>query len=68
MRVLVVDDDMVVRDSIRLYLEDCSFEVLQAEDGMQGLEIMSREEPDVVLMDLRMPRMDGLEVLQEASR
>jgi phosphoserine phosphatase RsbU/P len=63
--ILTVDDEDAVRWSIRFYLEDCGYRVLEAEDGRAGLEIFERERPDLVLADLRMPEMDGLELLRE---
>lgn len=64
-RVLIIDDDDAVRESLVAYLEDSSFEVFQAEDGVQGLEIFAEVTPDLVLCDLRMPKLDGLSVLSE---
>jgi DNA-binding NtrC family response regulator len=61
--VLVIDDEDIVRDSISTYLEDSGFVVHQAKDGKEGLERFRKVAPNVVLLDLRMPRMDGLEVL-----
>jgi len=62
-RVLVIDDEAIVRDSIVAYLEDSGFDVLEAENGPTGVECFSTHRPDIVLCDLRMPNMDGLEVL-----
>ncbi len=61
--VLLIDDDELVRQSIAAYLSDSGFDLLQADDGPSGLEMVQRLSPDVVLLDLRMPEMDGLEVL-----
>ena len=65
--VLVIDDEEIVRDSVSTYLEDSGFVVFQARDGREGLEQFQEKRPDVVLLDLRMPRMDGLEVLEAIS-
>src|SRR5210317_59642 len=62
-KVLTVDDDEFVREILVAYLEDSGYEVLQAENGLLGLETFRRENPDLVMLDLRMPEMDGLEVL-----
>ena len=66
-RVLVIDDEDIVRDSVSTYLEDSGFIVFQAKDGREGLERFQEITPDVVLLDLRMPRVDGLEVLEAIS-
>ncbi len=62
-RLLIIDDDKLILSSTAAYLEDCNYEVLQAEDGDKGLEVFEKEQPDVVLLDLRMPNVDGLDVL-----
>lgn len=61
--VLTIDDDQAVRESLANFLEDFGYGVLQAEDGEHGLEVFAAEHPDLILVDLRMPRMDGLQVL-----
>lgn len=58
-RVLIADDTQANRALLRAYLSRLGFETLMAEDGEQALEVYRREKPDVVLMDLMMPRMDG---------
>ena len=62
-KILVIDDEIYIRDSVTGFLEDFGFEVVDAENGRIGLEIFDRQNPDLVLCDLRMPEMDGLEVL-----
>jgi sigma-B regulation protein RsbU (phosphoserine phosphatase) len=66
-RILVIDDDDAVRDSIALYLSEVGYEVIQAEDGDAGLELYYEQGPDVVLCDLRMPHVDGMTVLKALS-
>ena len=61
--VLTIDDDQSVRESLANYLEDFGYAVLQAEDGQRGLDVLATQRPDLILVDLRMPRMDGLQVL-----
>ncbi len=67
-RVLVIDDEDIVRDSIVAYLEDSGFDVLEAENGLEGIAIFKSQSPDIVLCDLRMPVMDGLAVLKEVNQ
>jgi len=66
-RVLIIDDEDIIRDSVATYLGDSGFAVYQASDGREGLHRFQEIQPDVVLLDLRMPRMDGLEVLEAIS-
>ena len=61
-RVLVVDDDETVRDVVRRYLEHAGYEVTVAGDGETALELIARQTPDLVVLDLMLPGIDGLEV------
>jgi len=63
-RVLVVDDEEVVRLGYRRVLSADGFRVMAAGDGREALDLMAGDRFDVVLLDLRMPGMDGLDVLQ----
>ncbi|MBU3915101.1 response regulator [bacterium] len=65
--VLTIDDEILSRQSIADHLEDSGFSVLQAENGKTGLEIFRNEKPDIVLVDLRMPGFDGLDVISAIS-
>jgi DNA-binding NarL/FixJ family response regulator len=66
LRVLVADDQELVRDGFCVILEAAGFVVAgEAADGAQAVEIAARERPDVVLMDVRMPVMDGLEATRQ---
>ncbi|MBI4321870.1 MAG: response regulator [Chloroflexi bacterium] len=60
--VLVVDDELPVRSLIRRALEMGTYAVLEARDGEEGLEIARERHPDLVLLDIRMPKLDGHEV------
>ena len=62
-KILTIEDESPIRKGIVAYLEDSGFTMLEANDGPSGLEIFRREGPDVVLCDLRLPGIDGLEVL-----
>jgi DNA-binding NtrC family response regulator len=61
--VLIVDDDPGLRESFRLILED-GYELVEAADGRQALEIVRNRDIDLVLLDIRLPEMDGIEVLE----
>ncbi|MGY0234310.1 response regulator transcription factor [Longispora urticae] len=61
MRILVVDDDAAVRDSLSRSLRFEGYEVTTAEDGSRALELVRGGEPDAVVLDVMMPRLDGLE-------
>lgn len=62
--VLVVDDEQSVQDALRDILEDNGYQVRSASDGRQGLEMIDRLNPDAVLLDIRMPEMDGIKALE----
>ena len=63
-RILVIDDDAAIRDSLRMILEYQGYSVTVAATGEEGAVIVEREAPDLVFLDVKMPGMDGLEVLQ----
>jgi serine phosphatase RsbU (regulator of sigma subunit) len=62
-KILTIEDESPIRNGIVTYLGDSGFTMLEANDGRSGLEIFRREGPDVVLCDLRLPEVDGLDVL-----
>ncbi|MGE4555528.1 MAG: DNA-binding response regulator [Desulfovibrionaceae bacterium] len=62
-RILLVDDDRSFRLFLRDFLEEIGFLVVEAEDGLSGVEAFRKEKPEALLVDLRMPALDGLEVL-----
>jgi len=62
--ILVIDDDPAVRSAFKLILEDDSFSVREAENGLQGIEMTLTERPDLIFLDLRMPGIDGVETLR----
>ena len=63
-RALVVDDDTSIRRTLELHLSDEGYEVLTAADGQAGVDLALSEAVDFVLLDLRLPRLDGFEVLR----
>ena len=66
-RILLIDDDSNVRRNISTFLSDSGFEIIEAANGSDGVFLFKREKPDLVLCDLRMPDMDGLEVIKEVT-
>jgi len=65
MTVLTVDDSRTMREMLRLALTDVGYRVVQAEDGVHGLEVLAHETPDVIVTDINMPRMDGFGFIEE---
>ena len=66
--VLVVEDDKSVSQLIRLYLAQVGYKVISAEDGLVGLRMALEDTPDIVLLDLNLPGMDGLEVCRNVRK
>jgi CheY-like chemotaxis protein len=64
-RILVIDDESSIRDTLRMILEYEGYDVLQAATGDDAVRLIEREAPDLVFLDIKMPGMDGLEVLQK---
>jgi DNA-binding response OmpR family regulator len=67
-KVLVIDDEPRVRNLIDMVLSRDGYEVILADNGVKGLELYRLEHPDVILLDLRMPQLDGIAVLKEIRR
>ncbi len=65
--LLIIDDDEVVRASLAAYLEDSGFSVPQASNGQQGLQVFEQDKPDLVICDLRMPQIGGLELIRQVT-
>jgi two-component system response regulator MprA len=64
-RILVVDDDRAVRESLRRSLSFNGYSVALAQDGVEALDLISSDRPDAVVLDVMMPRLDGLEVCRQ---
>jgi two-component system nitrogen regulation response regulator NtrX len=62
-RILVIDDEAAIRDSMKMILEYEGYEFLGAPGGQEGIALVERESPDLVFLDIKMPGMDGMEVL-----
>ncbi len=67
-RVLAVEDDPIVRADLRLVLEDAGFEVSDARDGVEAVELARANSPDLILLDLGLPRLGGVEATREILR
>ena len=66
--ILIADDDAGIRDVLRMACERARFTVSMAVDGQEGLEMAGRLQPDLILIDIGMPEMDGLEVCREVRK
>ncbi len=67
-KILVVDDEPKIVNIVRSYLEREKYQVLEAFDGRQALEIFRQEQPDLIILDLMLPEIDGLEVCRQIRR
>jgi len=67
-RILVVEDDLSILTGVSMNLRFEGYEVLQAQDGTQGLELAVKESPDLVVLDVMLPKMNGYEVVRELRR
>lgn len=61
--VLVVEDDKEIREGVEIYLKSQGYEVFQAADGVEGLEVIEKEDIHLVIVDIMMPRMDGISMV-----
>ena len=64
--ILIVDDEAIMRESLRDWLTDLGYEVETAEEGEQALKTVAEQDFGVVILDLRLPGKDGIEILKEA--
>ncbi|MCM8766112.1 MAG: response regulator [Candidatus Omnitrophica bacterium] len=67
-RILIVDDEPDVRDVLRIVLEAEGYEIIEAGDGEEGLEKVSKRPPDLIILDFMMPKLNGPEVCQEIKK
>lgn len=68
MKLLIVDDEKLIRDVIKTYAEIENYETLEVEDGLQALEIVKKEKIDLIVLDIMMPKMDGMTFLEEIKK
>ncbi|MBI4397003.1 MAG: response regulator [Elusimicrobia bacterium] len=67
-KILVVDDEPVIRQLVTKHLEKRGHAVFTASDGVEAMALVQREKPHLVLLDIRMPNMDGIEFLQQVRK
>ncbi len=67
-KILVVDDDPYIRKLIKLYLENNAFSVVEAEDGQEALDYVEHTKVDLMIVDVMMPRIDGIELTEDIRR
>ncbi|MEW6109882.1 MAG: response regulator [Nitrospirota bacterium] len=65
--ILIIDDSMYMRGKIHGILKEDGHEILEADNGLKGLQMVSRHSPDCILLDIIMPGMDGLKILKTLS-
>ena len=68
MKILIVEDEDMIREGISDYLSDCGYETIQAADGLEALEQFSNHQVALILLDIQMPKLNGLEVLSEIRK
>ena len=68
LKILVIDDEISIRQSFEAFLEDREYDVSAAKTGQEGLALIISERPDLVLLDLMMPDMNGLDVLKQVRK
>ena len=68
MKILIVEDEEMIREGVSDYLTDCGYETIEAVDGQEALEKFSSYEVALVLLDIQMPKLNGLEVLAEIRK
>jgi two-component system chemotaxis response regulator CheY len=66
--ILTVDDSRMMREMLLMVLEGAGFNVVQAEDGAEGLEVLARAQPDVIITDINMPKLDGYGFIEGVRR
>jgi two-component system chemotaxis response regulator CheY len=67
-KVLTVDDSRTIRNMLLVTLNNAGFETIQAEDGVEGLEVLEQANPDVIVTDINMPRLDGFGFIEGVRR
>lgn len=66
--ILIADDEPEIRNLLRLYLENENYQIIEAKDGREALSLLREKKPDLCLLDIMMPEMDGYHILQELRK
>lgn len=67
-KILTIDDDEAIINSFYIYLSDCGYQTISASNGAEGIQLFEQEKPDIVLVDLRMPGINGFEVITKITK
>jgi DNA-binding response OmpR family regulator len=67
-KILVIDDSMVIRRTVKDMLPEDKFEVIEAKDGVQGMDLIENANPDLIMLDFFLPKMSGWDVYQEIQK
>lgn len=67
-RILVIDDSMVIRKTVKDMLPEDTFQVIEAKDGIQGMDLIANANPDLIMLDFFLPKMSGWEVYQQIQK
>ncbi len=68
MKILICDDSMYIRNKLSSFLKDYGFTIIEAENGKRAVELSLKHTPDVIIMDIIMPEMDGITAMQEIKK
>ncbi len=68
MKILIVDDEKLIRDVIKTYAEEENYECLEAENGLEALNIINKQNIDLIVLDIMMPKMDGMTFLESLKK
>ena len=63
-KILIIEDDLDIQEMIQFFLEDQKYKVVVAGDGVEGISVFNSEKPDLVLLDILLPKMDGYAVCE----
>ena len=66
--IIIIDDDESVRLSLKLHFDDCGFQTCSVETAEEALDLLKKSQVDAVIVDLRLPGMDGIEFIKQASK